>query len=72
MRNELVVKVPVAQKAVSCHTEEKRKSMVRERMGIANLWKAWPVSGPWHLAPLLGGTNHRMGRADAADGQSSV
>jgi len=72
MRNELIVKVPVAQKVVSCHTEEKLKRMLRERMDISNLWKAWPVSGPWHLSPLLGGTNNLMWRADAADGQSSV
>lgn len=72
MRNELIVKVPVAQKAVSCHTEEKLKRMLRERMDISNLWEAWPVSGPWRLSPLLGGTNNLMWRADATDGQSYV
>ena len=41
-------------------------------MDISHLWEAWPVSGPWHLSPLLGGTNKRMWRADAADGQSYV
>lgn len=41
-------------------------------MDISNLWEAWPVSGPWRLSPLLGGTNNRMWRADAADGQSYV
>lgn len=33
-------------------------------MDISNLWDAWPVSGPWHLSPLLGGTNNLMWRAD--------
>ncbi|MBO0781582.1 MAG: phosphotransferase [Ktedonobacteraceae bacterium] len=41
-------------------------------MNISNLWEAWPISGPWHLSPLLGGTNNMMWRADAADGQSYV
>jgi len=67
-----LLKVHVAQKAVSCHTEEKRKRMLRERMDISNLWEAWPISGPWHLSPLLGGTNNTMWRADTSDGQSYV
>jgi homoserine kinase type II len=41
-------------------------------MDISNLWAAWPVSGPWHLSPLFGGTNNMMWRADAADGRSYV
>lgn len=41
-------------------------------MDISNLWEAWPISGPWHLSPLLGGTNNMMWRADAANGQSYV
>jgi Ser/Thr protein kinase RdoA (MazF antagonist) len=41
-------------------------------MDFSNLWTAWPVSGPWHISPLLGGTNNAVWRADAADGQSYV
>jgi Ser/Thr protein kinase RdoA (MazF antagonist) len=41
-------------------------------MDAANLWTAWPVSGPWRLSPLPGGTNNIVWRAEAADGQSYV
>ncbi len=41
-------------------------------MDVSNLWTAWPIAGPWHIAPLLGGTNNAIWRADAADGQSYV
>lgn len=41
-------------------------------MDISNLWAVWPVSGPWHISPLLAGTNNAMWRADTADGQSYV
>ena len=41
-------------------------------MGILNLWTAWPVTGPWHISPLLGGTNSNVWRADGADEQSYV
>jgi homoserine kinase type II len=41
-------------------------------MDASNLWTAWPVSGPWHISRLLGGTNNAMWRADTADGQSYV
>ncbi|GHO71278.1 hypothetical protein KSC_101700 [Ktedonobacter sp. SOSP1-52] len=41
-------------------------------MDVSNLWAAWPVSGPWHISPLLGGMNNAMWRADTADGQSYV
>jgi homoserine kinase type II len=41
-------------------------------MDVSNLWAAWPISGPWHLSPMLGGTNNAMWRAGAADGQSYV
>ena len=41
-------------------------------MDISNLWAVWPVSGPWHIFPLLAGTNNAMWRADTADGQSYV
>src|SRR5579859_7952764 len=67
-----LLKVHVAQKVVSWHTEEKLQRKLRERMDISNLWEAWPVSGSWRLSPLLGGTNKRMWRVDAADGRSYV
>lgn len=41
-------------------------------MDISNLWTSWPISGPWNLSPLSGGTNNSVWRADAADGQSYV
>ena len=41
-------------------------------MDISNLWTAWPVSGPWRISPLLGGTNNFVWRADVADNQSYV
>lgn len=41
-------------------------------MDISNLWAVWPVSGPWHISPLLAGTNNAMWRADTAAGQSYV
>lgn len=41
-------------------------------MDIANIWKAWPIAGPWRLSPLAGGTNNSVWRAEAADGQYYV
>ena len=41
-------------------------------MDLSNLWAAWPISGPWRISPLVGGTNNVMWRADTADGQSYV
>ncbi len=41
-------------------------------MDVSNLWTAWPISGPWLISPLSGGTNKFMQRADAADGQSYI
>ncbi len=41
-------------------------------MNVSNLWKAWPVAGPWHLSPMAGGTNNLVWRAETADGQSYV
>lgn len=41
-------------------------------MDISTLWDAWPVSGPWRLLPLPGGTNNRVWRAETPDGQSYV
>lgn len=45
---------------------------MQERLDAVDLWAAWPVCGPWRLAPLPGGTNNAVWRADAADGQSYV
>ncbi len=41
-------------------------------MDVLNLWAAWPISGPWHISSLLGGTNNVILRADTTDGQSYV
>lgn len=41
-------------------------------MDALNLWTAWPVSGPWRISPLVGGTNKSIWRADGVDGQSYV
>jgi len=41
-------------------------------MDMADIWKAWPIAGPWHLSPLAGGTNNSVWRAEAADGQCYV
>ncbi len=41
-------------------------------MDISHLWAAWPIPGPWRVAPLTGGTNNLVWRVDAADGQAYV
>lgn len=41
-------------------------------MDVLNLWAAWPISGPWRISPLLGGTNNVILRADTTDGQAYV
>jgi homoserine kinase type II len=41
-------------------------------MDVSNLWTAWPISGPWHISSLHGGTNNDMWRAETVDGQSYV
>lgn len=41
-------------------------------MDISDLWRVWPVAGPWHINPLPGGANNHVWRADAKDGQSYV
>src|SRR5436305_9021483 len=41
-------------------------------MDVLSLWAAWPISGPWRISPLLGGTNNVILRADTTDGQSYV
>lgn len=41
-------------------------------MDLAQLWRAWPIAGPWHLSPLSGGTNNLVWRAEAADGENYV
>jgi Ser/Thr protein kinase RdoA (MazF antagonist) len=38
-------------------------------MDLASLWQAWPIAGPWHLAPLSGGTNNQVWCAQTADGK---
>lgn len=35
---------------------------------LADLWRAWPIAGPWRLTPLTGGTNSHVWRAELADG----
>ena len=37
-----------------------------------SLWTAWPISGPWHLSPLVGGKNNLIWRAETADRQLYV
>ncbi len=39
---------------------------------LADLWRAWPIAGPWHLAPLAGGTNSQVWRATLPDGTAYV
>jgi homoserine kinase type II len=41
-------------------------------MDLALLWQAWPIAGPWHLAPLSGGTNNQIWCAQTADGKRYV
>jgi homoserine kinase type II len=41
-------------------------------MDLAQLWQAWPITGPWHLTPLSGGTNNLVWRAETADGERYV
>jgi homoserine kinase type II len=41
-------------------------------MEIEALWRAWPVAGPWQIAPLPRGTNSRIWRAEAANGMAYV
>jgi len=41
-------------------------------MNVLNLWEAWPVRGPWHLSPFLGGKNNRVWLGEAADGQCTL
>ncbi len=41
-------------------------------MDLSNLWKAWPIAGPWHLSPLSGGTNNVVWRAETVDKQYYV
>jgi homoserine kinase type II len=39
---------------------------------LVELWRAWPVAGSWHLAPLAGGTNSAIWQAETADGTAYV
>lgn len=41
-------------------------------MNREDLWKAWPVAGPWRTFPLVGGTNSFIEGVEAADGQKFV
>ncbi len=41
-------------------------------MDLSKLWRAWPVVGPWRLAPLAGGTNNVVWQAETHDGQAYV
>lgn len=46
--------------------------MVQYAVDVSNLWKAWPVEGPWYISPLAGGTNNLVWRVETADGQFYV
>lgn len=37
---------------------------------LADLWRAWPVAGPWRLAQAGGGTNSAVWRAETAHGST--
>ncbi len=41
-------------------------------MELTKLWQVWPITGPWHLTPLSGGTNNLVWRAETADGENYV
>src|SRR5437764_6850677 len=47
-------------------------SMMKDTMNLAQLWRAWPIAGPWRLSPLSGGTNNLVWRAETADGERYV
>src|SRR2546421_4128329 len=46
--------------------------MMKDTMNLAQLWRAWPIAGPWRLSPLSGGTNNLVWRAETADGERYV
>jgi homoserine kinase type II len=46
--------------------------MVKGKMDLAQLWQAWPITGPWRLSPLSGGTNNLVWRAETVDGKRYV
>jgi hypothetical protein len=33
---------------------------MNDKMGLEQLWQAWPIAGPWRLSPLTGGTNNQV------------
>ena len=47
-------------------------TMMKDNINLAQSWQAWPISGPWHLSPLSGGTNNLVWRAEATDGERYV
>jgi Ser/Thr protein kinase RdoA (MazF antagonist) len=46
--------------------------MMKDAMDLAHFWEAWPIAGPWRLAPLSGGTNNLVWRAETMDGACYV
>src|SRR5437667_869295 len=46
--------------------------MMKDTMNPAQLWRAWPIAGPWRLSPLSGGTNNLVWRAETLDGECYV
>ena len=46
--------------------------MMKDTTDLAQLWRAWPIAGPWRLSPLSGGTNNLVWRAETADGERYV
>src|SRR5205085_7046303 len=47
-------------------------SMMKDTMNLAQLWRAWPIAGPWRLSPLSGGTNNLVWLVETADGERYV
>src|SRR5579859_3326231 len=45
---------------------------MKDHMDFAQLWRAWPIAGPWRLSPLSGGTNNLVWRAETVDGERYV
>jgi homoserine kinase type II len=45
---------------------------MKHKMDLAQLWRAWPIAGPWHLSLLAGGTNNLVWRGETSDGELYV